>query len=85
MPKKKPIRTDDGALLLQLSKRVWDAIWGLQHLESYFNADHPARVQADAILEAVKDFHSKLPKWIEDEKKVNPPSNPTLKKCDDYK
>lgn len=73
MPKKKPIRAEDEALLLQLSKGEWDATWGLQNLESYFNADHPARVQADSILEAVKDFHSKLPKWIENEKIVNPP------------
>ncbi len=73
MPKKKPIRVDDEALLLRLSKDEWDATWWLQHLACYFNADHPARVQANAILEAVKVFHSNLPKWIEDEKKVNPP------------
>jgi len=56
---------------MQLTQKEWDATWGLQHLESYFNADHPARVHADAILEAVKDFKLKLPKWIEDEKKIN--------------
>lgn len=73
MPKKKPIRAEDEALLLLLSKREWDATWGLQHLEAYFNADHPARRQADVILEAVKHFDSNLSKWIEEEKKVNPP------------
>jgi hypothetical protein len=67
-------------LHLQLSNREWDATWGLQHLESFFNADHPALVQANTILGAVKDFQSKPSKWIEDEKKVNPPSNPPLKK-----
>ncbi len=74
MPKKKPISPEDEALLLQLSKGEWDTTWWLQHLGVYFNANHPSRVQANAILETVKDFHSKLPKWIEDEKKVNPPT-----------
>ncbi len=75
MPKKKPIKPADEALLLQLSKNAWDTTWGLQHLESYFNADHPARIQAEAILVAVTKFHSSLPTWIEEAKRWNPPSN----------
>jgi hypothetical protein len=75
MPKKKTIKPADEALLLQLSENAWDTAWGLQHLESYFNADHAARIQAETILVAVTKFRSTLPSWIEEAKRWNPPSS----------